>query len=29
MHHKYKLNLKKGFFAQIDTGVNFLPQLNL
>jgi hypothetical protein len=29
MHHKYKLNLKKGFFAQIDTGVNCLPQVNL
>ena len=29
MHHKYKLDLKKVFFDEIATGVNFTPQVNL
>ena len=29
MHHKYKQNIKKGFFDEIATGVNYLTQVNL
>ena len=29
MHHKYKHNIKKGFFDEIVTGVNYLTQVNL